>query len=47
MAGAISGAFLAAAAIPDRWRINVREPVHSVSAIEALADQLFQKYAEK
>jgi ADP-ribosylglycohydrolase len=47
MAGAISGAFLAAAAIPDRWRINVREPVHSVSAIEALAEQLFQKYAEK
>jgi len=45
MAGAISGALLGAAAIPEHWRRAVREEEYSVDAIEKLADRLFEKYA--
>lgn len=45
MAGAISGAFLGANAIPERWLSAVCEEEYSVKAIEALADRLFVHYA--
>ena len=44
MAGAISGAFLGASAIPQRWLAAVREERYSVVAIGALADRLFDRY---
>jgi poly(ADP-ribose) glycohydrolase ARH3 len=44
MAGAISGAFLGASAIPSKWLGAVREETHSVSALEVLADRLFAKF---
>lgn len=46
MAGAISGAFFGASAIPARWLAAVREEGHTVSAIEALADRLFSRFAQ-
>jgi poly(ADP-ribose) glycohydrolase ARH3 len=45
MAGAISGAFLGAAAIPEAWRSAIREDAYSADAIERLADALFDRYA--
>lgn len=45
MAGAISGAFLGASAIPARWLAANREETHTVSTIEAIADQLFSRFA--
>jgi poly(ADP-ribose) glycohydrolase ARH3 len=44
MAGAISGAFLGAAAIPGTWRNAIREDAYSAGAIERLADALFERY---
>lgn len=44
MAGAISGAFLGAADIPEHWRAAVREEKYSVGAIEKLADRLSARY---
>jgi poly(ADP-ribose) glycohydrolase ARH3 len=45
MAGAISGAYLGASAIPQNWKNAVREEMHTVGAIEILADQLLEQYA--
>ena len=47
MAGAISGAFLGAQAIPPQWRRAVRETKYSPDVIEALADRLFAKFARE
>ncbi|HEY2587606.1 MAG TPA: ADP-ribosylglycohydrolase family protein [Tepidisphaeraceae bacterium] len=44
MAGAISGAFLGAAAIPANWLAAVREDKYPVAEIERLADRLFERY---
>ena len=46
MAGAISGAFLGASAIPTRWLVAVREETHTVGTVESLADQLFHRFAQ-
>jgi ADP-ribosylglycohydrolase len=45
MAGAMSGAYLGAEAIPAAWRDAVREEKWSARAIEALADRLWDKFA--
>ncbi len=47
MAGAISGAFLGQAAIPEKWLAAVREDNYTPHAIEELADGLYDKYANK
>lgn len=44
MAGAISGAFLGPSAIPVQWLAAVREETITVSTIQTLADQLFEKF---
>jgi poly(ADP-ribose) glycohydrolase ARH3 len=44
MAGAISGAFLGAGAIPARWSAAICEQEHSVNAMQSLADRLHEKY---
>jgi poly(ADP-ribose) glycohydrolase ARH3 len=44
MAGALSGAFLGAQAIPAAWRQAVREPEWSALAIEELADRLWERF---
>jgi poly(ADP-ribose) glycohydrolase ARH3 len=44
MAGAISGAFLGASAIPVNWLRNIREEKYTFGAIELLADRLFSKF---
>lgn len=45
MAGAISGAFLGANQIPERWLGAWREEEYSVTRIETLADRLLAMYA--
>ena len=47
MAGAISGAFLGASAIPTGWREAVREEAYPLEKMERLADHLFQAYVRK
>jgi poly(ADP-ribose) glycohydrolase ARH3 len=44
MAGAISGAYLGAEAIPTAWRTAIREDKWSAQAIEKLADRLWEKF---
>ena len=46
MAGAISGAFLGSAAIPANWLAAFRDEDYPIAAIQALADRLFDRYAE-
>jgi poly(ADP-ribose) glycohydrolase ARH3 len=45
MAGALSGAFLGKAAIPEPWLDAIREDAYSATVIETLADRLFTKFA--
>ena len=45
MAGAISGAFLGATQIPERWLNSWREEEYSVNQIKTLADRLLDRYA--
>jgi poly(ADP-ribose) glycohydrolase ARH3 len=44
MAGAISGAFLGATMIPGTWLEAVREEKYTITAIQRVADRLFEKY---
>lgn len=46
MAGAISGAFLGATAIPERWLSAWREKAYSPERVVTLADHLLAKYAD-
>jgi len=46
MAGAISGAFLGIQAIPGRWIEAIQETEYTPTAIEEIADRLFDKYSE-
>jgi poly(ADP-ribose) glycohydrolase ARH3 len=45
MAGAIAGAFCGAEAIPQHWRNAINEDVWTPTAIETLADRLFDRFA--
>jgi poly(ADP-ribose) glycohydrolase ARH3 len=44
MAGAISGAFLGAEAIPPHWAASIREDRYDAAAIRAVADALYARY---
>jgi poly(ADP-ribose) glycohydrolase ARH3 len=45
MAGALSGAFLGQAAIPDEWVQAIREEAYTAQVLQYLADRLFTKFA--
>jgi poly(ADP-ribose) glycohydrolase ARH3 len=46
MAGALSGAFLGAGAIPRRWAAAIREERYNAAAIQAVADELYVRQIE-